>query len=58
MALKKKIKHDDNGLLITIEVIPNVELEKLLLSFGENLTINKPIAFKENIIKRLKAAIK
>ena len=55
---QKKIKQDEDGLLISIEVIPNVELEKLLLSFGENLTINKPAAFKEKISKRHKAAIK
>jgi predicted DNA-binding transcriptional regulator YafY len=53
-----KKSHDENGLLITIEVIPNVELVKLLLSYGDNVTIIKPLTFKEKINKIHKAAIK
>lgn len=55
---QKKIKHDTNGLLISIEVIPNIELEKLLLSFGEKVSILKPLAFKNKVLKRHQDAIK
>jgi predicted DNA-binding transcriptional regulator YafY len=36
------IKEDENGLTITIEVIPNYELKSLLLSFGKELKVLSP----------------
>ena len=54
---QKKIKHDDKGLYLSIDVIPNVELEKLILSFGENVKIIKPVLFKNKIGNRHKKAI-
>jgi predicted DNA-binding transcriptional regulator YafY len=35
-------KIDENGLLITIEIIPNIEFEKLILSFGDQVKIISP----------------
>lgn len=55
---QKKIQHDEKGLLISIEVIPNIELEKLLLSFGENLEVVKPAIVRNKIAKRHQSAIK
>lgn len=49
--------HDDRGLLITIEVIPNFELEKLLLSFGERLTVISPVHLRHRIKERLQNAV-
>ena len=41
-----------------IAVIPNFELESLLLSFGENIEITKPKAMQQRIAKRLSKAHK
>jgi predicted DNA-binding transcriptional regulator YafY len=52
---QKKKTHDENGLTITMELIPNMEFEKLILSFGERVKILKPAnlanRFKEIYIK-------
>jgi len=42
MVHKKKKKHDNNGLVVTLEIIPNLEFEKLILSFGEKVKIISP----------------
>ena len=39
---QKKKKHDENGLTLTIEVIPNIEFEKLILSFGDKVKVVSP----------------
>ena len=39
---QKKKKHDENGLTVTIEVIPNIEFEKLILSFGDKVKVVRP----------------
>ena len=39
---QKKKKHDENGLILTIEVIPNIEFEKLILSFGDKVKVVSP----------------
>ena len=39
---QKKKKHDENGLTLTIEVIPNIEFEKLILSFGDKVKVMSP----------------
>ena len=39
---QKKKKHDENGLTLTIEVIPNIEFEKLILSFGDKIKVMSP----------------
>ena len=39
---QKKKKHDESGLIVTIEVIPNIEFEKLILSFGEKVKVIMP----------------
>ena len=39
---QKKKKHDESGLILTIEVIPNIEFEKLILSFGEKVKVVSP----------------
>ena len=40
----------------TIDVIPNYELEKLLLSFGETIEVLNPEDLKTNLYQRLKLA--
>jgi len=44
----------EDGFKFFIKVIPNSELESLVLGFGENLKVLEPKEFKEKILKRLK----
>ena len=55
---QKNKKHDENGLLITIDVIPNFELEKVILSFGDSLKVLSPKSLVTNITQRLNNSIK
>lgn len=50
-------KHEwiDDNLRIEIEVIPNYELQSLVLSFGEKVKVLKPDLLKDTIQKRRKA---
>jgi len=52
----QKHKNDPTGLEIKIKVIPNFELERLILSFGEQVKVISPQDFKERISQRLKSA--
>ena len=47
---------EDGKLEVRIKVIPNYELESLLLSFGEKVKIVSPASLIERIAERLKAA--
>jgi len=50
----QKVKHiDETFVYITLEVIPNFELEKLILSFGEEIIVTTPIHFQDAIRARL-----
>lgn len=53
---QRKIKNEDDGLVISIEVIPNYELEKLLLSFGENCKVLRPAGVRKKLAERARAA--
>lgn len=52
----QKHKNDPTGLEIKIKVIPNFELERLIISFGEQAKVISPQNFKERISKRLNSA--
>lgn len=47
---------DENTLEVNIEVIPNFELERLILSFGESVEITKPESLKHKIKSRLNSS--
>lgn len=49
-------KNDSTGLKVRINVIPNYELERLVLSFGEQVKVIAPSTFKTRISKLLKSA--
>jgi predicted DNA-binding transcriptional regulator YafY len=49
----QKIKNTEAGLEVTINVIPNYELEKLILSFGETIKVISPKALQKSILKRI-----
>lgn len=42
------------GTVIKLDVIPNPELEELILSFGEDMKVLEPSSLKERIIEKLK----
>ena len=50
-------KEDDLGLHIKIEVIPNFELEQLILSFGDGVKVLSPIHLKEKIFSRIQNSL-
>lgn len=45
----QKRKDVENGLEVSIEVIPNFELERLILSFGDSVEIISPLWLREKI---------
>jgi predicted DNA-binding transcriptional regulator YafY len=49
---KDKI-NEDGSMEVTINVIPNFELESLILSFGERVKVLEPLALKDKIMKRI-----
>lgn len=54
---QKIISRNNNELTISIEVIPNYELESLILSFGDLCVVLEPESFRNKISVRYKAAI-
>lgn len=53
---QKQLRQVEGGFVTSIKVIPNYELEKLILSFGERLTVLSPESFRERIRKRIEDA--
>lgn len=49
----QRIKEVEGGIEVRINVIPNYELESLILSFGEKVTVVSPLYLKEKIESRL-----
>ena len=47
---------DESGLLVRIKVIPNYELESLILSFGDRVTVLSPASLRESVKNRLSNA--
>lgn len=50
---QKRISEDEKGYSFSIEVIPNYELECVLLSFGEKIKVIEPRTLQEKIRTRL-----
>lgn len=46
---QRKIKFNNNGLIIQINVIPNFELRQLILSYGDSVEILYPESYKHEI---------
>lgn len=53
---QKKILENDSGLVVSIEVIPNYELETLILSYGDRVKVLAPENFRMVINARLRKA--
>lgn len=54
---QKVVSNDKKGLVISIEVVPNHELENLILSFGELCTVLEPKDLRNKILERHTATI-
>lgn len=50
-------KETDRGLYVKLEVIPNFELEQLILSFGEGVKVLSPNSLRERILNRIKSSL-
>jgi predicted DNA-binding transcriptional regulator YafY len=57
-ATQRIVSEDENGAVITIEVYLNYELEQQILSFGENMMVLEPEAFRDNMRNRINNALK
>lgn len=55
-ASQELIKEENEGCIFKMYVVSNFELQKELLSFGENIKVLGPKKLKDQIRKRLKAA--
>lgn len=47
------LKHDENELIFSIDVVVNFELEREVLGYGESLMVLSPRAFKQRIVDRI-----
>ncbi len=54
----QKVKEEkENYTIVELELIPNYELEALILSFGENIEILEPIELRERIKNRINSML-
>jgi predicted DNA-binding transcriptional regulator YafY len=53
---QKPLRKVDDGFETSIKVIPNYELEKLIMSFGERIRIIAPGDFRRRVGERIKAS--
>ena len=56
-ASQKVVKQDESGTTFSIDVVINMELEKDLLAFGEQLTVLAPRRLRTILERRLKKAV-
>jgi predicted DNA-binding transcriptional regulator YafY len=48
---QKTVREDENGLVISLKLIPNPELTQLILSYGADVKVLKPLTLQEHIKK-------
>ncbi len=56
LHLTQKTDWKEDKLQVTIEVIPNFELESLILFYGEKVSIKKPEFFNQRLVSRISQA--
>ncbi|MEO0405301.1 MAG: WYL domain-containing protein, partial [Bacteroidota bacterium] len=54
---QRMVDQDSYGIIIEIDVVPNFELEKEILSFGDGMRVLSPNSLKRMVKSRLKGAI-
>ena len=47
----------EDGLLVKLSLIPNFELEQLILSFGDGVKVITPIHLKDKIVSRIQNSL-
>jgi predicted DNA-binding transcriptional regulator YafY len=47
-------KWTDKGFLVTLKLIPNLELEQVILSYGEDVEVLSPQSLRDTIESRIK----
>lgn len=55
---QKTVREDETGLVISLMLIPNPELTQLILSYGADVKVLKPVALQEGIKEIWNKAIK
>lgn len=55
---QKVVLESSDGIIVEIRVIPNFELERLILGFGNHMVVKSPLKLKEDIIKKLERSLK
>ena len=51
------IEEKETGIIVTLTLVPNFELEQLILSFGERIKVLEPESLATRIAERLKLAL-
>jgi predicted DNA-binding transcriptional regulator YafY len=51
---QREVERNNESVVFSIEVVPNFELEKLILSFGDQMVVLSPEDFRERIRTRIK----
>jgi predicted DNA-binding transcriptional regulator YafY len=49
-------KLEDGGIVVTIEVVPNQELERIILGFGQHMQVIEPRLLRHRMKKELQVA--
>jgi predicted DNA-binding transcriptional regulator YafY len=55
---QKTVREDETGLMITLKLIPNPELTQLILSYGADVKVLRPVALQKGIKEIWSKAIK
>ena len=55
---QKVIENTDAGAVVELDIIPNYELEQLLLSFGEKIKVLSPDTLREKMKERISLSSK
>lgn len=55
---QKVIEANHDGFIIELELIPNYELEQLLLSYGEKIVVLSPVSLRDKIKERISQSYK
>ena len=50
---QKKVRQDEKGLLIELEVIPNFEFRQVILSFGKGVEVTSPQKYRDYIAETI-----
>lgn len=54
MHESQRNKWTDKGFLVTLKLIPNLELEQVILSYGEDVEVLSPQSLRDTIESRIK----